>query len=114
MKPSEDEPSNHRSSESSRSNRSFMRPPEYDDEPVKQFSFDSYHRKGSQGFRKPKPSENNEKVEKISDSRKDLPEKNDHNAKSADIMLTDQEMNSLASKILKAEIMGNTVSRIIL
>lgn len=31
-------------------------------------------------------------------------------AKNETVLLTDEEMNSLASKILKAEILGNTVS----
>lgn len=99
----------HRKPETSHS-RAFMKPSE-DDETNPHFSYESYRRKGSQGFRKPKPTESSEKNEKAFEKPPELPEKK-VNTKPAEDLLTDQEMNSLASKILKAEIMGNTVSQI--
>lgn len=99
---------NYHKPESSHS-RGFMKPSE-DDEPSAHFSVDNYHRKRSLGFRKPKPAGNAGKVERGEEKSRELPEKN-VNTKPAEVILTDQEMNSLASKILKAEIMGNTVSQ---
>lgn len=69
-------------------------------------AFENYNSKNSHGWRKKKESvEKQIKTEKMEENISLVEDK-------TTMLLTDEEMNSLAARIFKAEIVGNTVSLI--